>query len=91
MKSDNNNLKQELIMLKIDKDLNKSDNELDKQNKMSTTMEMNPVNRLFFLIKVLLILSLILNLLLLINYFLQNGLQKLKLLFLLIIISLLLL
>ena len=29
MKSDNNNLKQELIMLKIDKDLNKSDNEQD--------------------------------------------------------------
>ena len=39
-------------------------------------MEMNPVNRLFFLIKVLLI---ILNLVLLTNCFLQNGLQKLKL------------
>ena len=32
MKNDNNNLKQELIMLKIDKDLNKSDNEQDKQD-----------------------------------------------------------
>ena len=32
MKSDNNNLKQELIMLKIDKDINNSDNERDKQN-----------------------------------------------------------
>ena len=57
---------------------------------MSTKMEMNPVNGLFFLIKVLLMFSLILNLLLSIKYFFQNGLQKLKLLFLLIIISLLL-
>ena len=30
IKSDNNNLKQELIMLKIDKNLNKSDNEQDE-------------------------------------------------------------
>ena len=86
IKNDNNNLKQELIMLKIDKNLNKSDNEQDEQ--MSTKMEMNPVNKLFFFIKVLLI---ILNLVLLINCFLQNGLQKLKLLFLMIIILLLLL
>ena len=35
MKSDNNNLKQELIMLKIDKDLNKSNNEQDKQDEHS--------------------------------------------------------
>ena len=71
IKSDNNNLKQELIMLKIDKNLNKSDNEQDEQ--MSTKMEMNPVNKLFFFIKVLLI---ILNLVLLTNCFLQNGLQS---------------
>ena len=32
MKSENNNLKQELIMLKIDKDLNKFGNEQNKQN-----------------------------------------------------------
>ena len=54
---------------------------------MSTRMEMNPVNRLFFLIKVLLI---TLNLVLLTICFLQNGLQKLELLFLMIIILLLL-
>ena len=57
-------------------------------NKMSTRMEMNPVNKPIFLKKVLLITS---NLVLSTNWFLQNGLQKLKLLFLLIIISLLLL
>ena len=86
IKSDNNNLKQELIMLKIDKILiNLITN---KVNKMSTKMEMNPVNRLFFLINVLLIIP---NSILLINCFLQNGLQKLKLLFPKIIISLLLL
>ena len=56
-------------------------------NKMSTRMEMNPVNKPFFLKKVLLI---TLNLVLSTNWFLQNGLQKLKLSFLLIIISLLL-
>ena len=56
-------------------------------NKMSIRMEMNPVNKSFFPKKVLLI---ILNLVLFINWFLQNDLQKSKLLFLLIIISLLL-
>ena len=78
------NNKQELIVLKIDNNLDKqqSDNEQDEQKD-----EDESVNKLFFLIKVLLI---ILNLVLLIKYFLQNGLQKLKLLFLLIIISLLL-
>ena len=44
---------------------------------MSTKMETDPINRLFFLIKVLLIIP---NLILLIKCFLQNGLQKLKLL-----------
>ena len=78
------NNKQELIVLKIDNNLDKqqSGNEQDEQKD-----EDESVNKLFFLIKVLLI---ILNLVLLIKYFLQNGLQKLKLLFLLIIISLLL-
>ena len=78
------NNKQELIVLKIDNNLDKqqSDNEQDEQKDGDES-----VNKLFFLIKVLLI---ILNLVLLIKYFLQNGLQKLKLLFLLIIISLLL-
>ena len=38
MKSDNNNLKQEL-MLKIDKDLNKSDNEQDKQDEHNNGVE----------------------------------------------------
>ena len=57
-------------------------------NKTSTRMEMNPVNKPFFLKKILLI---TLNLVLFTNWFLQNGLQKSKLLFLLIIISLLLL
>ena len=81
-KSDNNHIKPKMIMLKV----GKSNSEHDEHND-----GMNPINRLFFLIKVFLILSLILNLLLLIKFFLQNGLQKLKLLFLLIIISLLLL
>ena len=56
--------------------------------KLFQKTSMNPVNRLFFLIKVLLI---TLNLVLLTNRFLQNGLQKLKSLFLMIIILLLLL
>ena len=87
IKSDKNNLKQELLLLKLIKTLININLIM---NKMSTKMEMNPVNSLFFLIKVLLMFSLILNLLLSIKYFFQNGLQKLKLLFLLIIISLLL-
>ena len=41
-------------------------------NKMSIKMEMNPLNKLFLFIKVLLMFSLILNLILLKNYFLQN-------------------
>ena len=41
MKSDNNNLKQELIMLKIGKYLNKSDNEQDKQNEHNDGDESN--------------------------------------------------
>ena len=85
IKNDNHNIKQELIMLKIDKSL---DHQQIDNEKMSTRMEMNPVNKPFFLKKVLLI---TLNLVLFTNWFLQNGLQKLKLLFLLIIISLLLL
>ena len=88
IKSDKNNLKQELLLLKLIKTLININLIM---NKMSTKMEMNPVNRLFFLIKVLLMFSLILRLILLIKCFLQNGLQKLKLLFPMIIISMLLL
>ena len=81
LKSDNNNLKQELLLLKIDKNLDKQQSDKsDNKNLIkiltNNKMEMNPVNRLFFLIKVLLI---IFTLILLIKYFLQNGLQKLKL------------
>ena len=39
MKSDDNNLKQELIMLKIDKNLNKFDNEQDKQGEHNVRAE----------------------------------------------------
>ena len=88
IKSDKNNLKQELLLLKLIKTLININLIM---NKMSTKMEMNPVNSLFFLIKVLLMFSLILRLILLIKCFLQNGLQKLKLLFPMIIISMLLL
>ena len=86
IKSDNNDLKQELLLLKIDKILTNNNLINLIMNKMGTKMEMNPVNKLFFLIKVLLI---ILNLILLTKCFIQNGLQKLKLLFPMIIISLL--
>ena len=89
IKSDKNNLKQELLLLKIDKKTLIKINLI--MNKMSTRMEMNPVNMLFFLIKVLLMFSMILNLILLTKCFLQNGLQRLKLLFPMIIISMLLL
>ena len=88
IKSDKNNLKQELLLLKLIKTLININLIM---NKMSTKIEMNPVNSLFFLIKVLLMFSLILRLILLIKCFLQNGLQKLKLLFPMIIISMLLL
>ena len=88
IKSDKNNLKQELLLLKLIKTLININLIM---NKMSTKMEMNPVNRLFFLIKVLLMFSLILRLILLIKCFLQNGLQKLRLLFPMITISMLLL
>ena len=103
IKIDNNNLKQELLLLKIDKILTNNNLINLIMNKMGTKMEMNPINRLFFLIKVMLIILtlillinylvmlIILTLILLINYFLQNGFQKLKLLFLMITISLLLL
>ena len=73
IKSDKNNLKQELLLLKLIKTLININLIM---NKMSTKMEMNPVNSLFFLIKVLLMFSLILRLILLIKCFLQNGLQK---------------
>ena len=89
MKSDNNNLKQELIMLKIDKNHNKSDNEQDKQNEHNDGDESS--QQALLSDKGIPDTFTDLNLLLLIKYFLQNGLQKLKLLFLLIIISLLLL
>ena len=59
IKSDKNNLKQELLLLKLIKTLININLIM---NKMSTKMEMNPVNRLFFLIKVLLMFSLILRL-----------------------------
>ena len=52
IKNDNYNIKQELIMLKIDKSL---DHQQIDNEKMSTRMEMNPVNKPFFLKKVLLI------------------------------------
>ena len=73
IKSDKNNLKQELLLLKLIKTLININLIMTK---MSTKIEMNPVNRLFFLIKVLLMFSLILRLILLIKCFLQNGLQK---------------
>ena len=88
IKSNNNNLKQELLLLRIDKNLDKhqSDNEQDEHKDGDES-----VNRLFFLIQVLLMFSMILNLILLTKCFLQIGLQKLKLLFPMIIISMLLL
>ena len=52
IKNDNYNIKQELIMLKIDKSL---DHQQIDNEKMSTRMEMNSVNKPFFLKKVLLI------------------------------------
>ena len=73
-------------MLKLDKNLNKSSKE---QNEHSDGDESS--QQALLSDKGTPILSLIPNLLLLINYFLQNDLQKLKLLFFLIIISLLLL
>ena len=49
IKNDNQNIKQELIMLKIDKSLDHQ-----QVDNMSTKMEKNPVNKPFFLKKVLL-------------------------------------
>ena len=82
-----NDLQHEINIIK--QEISELNIKIEIINMMSTKIEMNPVNGLFFL-KVLIMFSLILNLLLSIKYFFQNGLQKLKLLFLLIIISLLL-
>ena len=51
-RNNNNHIKPELMMLKVVKLI---------IHTMSTKMEMNPVNRLFFLIKVLLMFSMILK------------------------------
>ena len=83
-----NDLQHEINIIK--QEISELKKKIEIINMMSTKMDMNLVNGLFFLIKVLLMFSLILNLLLSIKYFFQNGLQKSKLLFLLIIISLLL-
>ena len=86
IKNDNYNIKQELIMLKIDKSLDEqqSDNEQDEHNDGDESSQQALLSDKgtpdTFTDPQLLLLT---------NYFLQNGLQKLKLLFLMIIILLL--
>ena len=83
-KSDNHNIKQQLLLLKIDKNLDKqqSNNEQDEHK------DGNESSQQAFLSNKGIVDNSQLNLVT--NYFLQNGLQKLKLLFLMIIILLLL-
>ena len=80
-KSDNNHIKPKMIMLKVDKSNSEHDEHKDgDESSQQALLSDKGIPD-----------TLILNLLLLIKYFHQNGLQKLKLLFLLVIISMLLL